>query len=114
MTASDSWHILARILVGEPELTAVEVAQQAGMELEQTRRLWRALGFPPVPDDERVFSRSDVSVLRTISAVVTEQGTNWDVFLQLTRVTGQSLARVAEAQVGSSTQLSAVLQSDVP
>jgi hypothetical protein len=35
------------------------------------------------------------------------------VLLQLTRVTGQSLARVAEAQVASSTDLTVLMQADV-
>lgn len=111
--SSDTWHVLARMLIGDPELTGIEVAEQAGMDFEETRRLWRALGFPPVPDDQRVFARSDVAVLRQIHALNEEQGTDPEVFLQLTRVTGQSLARVAEAQVASSTALSALLGSDM-
>lgn len=114
MTASDTWHVLARTLIGDPELTGIEVTQQAGLDFEQTRRLWRALGFPPVPDDARVFARSDVVVLQAIQTLVAEQGTDLEVFLQLTRVTGQSLARVAEAQVASSSELSALLATDVP
>lgn len=113
MAASDPWRSLARTLIGDPELTGIEVAVQAGLDFEHTRRLWRALGFPPVPDDERVFARSDVAVLQAIRTLVAQQGNDWDVFLQLTRVTGQSLARVAEAQVSSNSALTALMKMDV-
>jgi len=55
---------LVRSLVGDPGLTSAEVADQAGVDLDWARRLWRALGFPPVPDDERLFSRADVAMLQ--------------------------------------------------
>jgi len=113
MTASEPWRSLARTLLGDPELTGPEVATQAGIDFEQAGRLWRALGFPPVPDDERVFTHPDVEVLRRIRGLLEEEGADQGVLLQLTRVTGQSLARVAEAQVASSTDLTVLMQADV-
>jgi adenylate cyclase len=101
-TLPDTWHALSRLLLGEPELTAAEVARQAGVDLEYTRRLWTALGFPPVPDDERVFTRSDVAMLAGVRRLVDQLGGAGDVMLQLTRVTGQALAKVAEAHVATS------------
>jgi len=102
MTAlPDTWHALSRVLLGDPELTAAEVAQQAGVDLDYARRLWTALGFPPVPDDERVFTRSDVAMLAGVRRLLDQLGGAADVMLQLTRVTGQSLARVAEAHVAT-------------
>ena len=95
---------LQRLLIGEAELTPRDVAAAAHVDIEQARRLWRALGFPPVPDDERFFTPSDVEMLRAASALVDQQGTDPKVLLQLTRVTGQSLARIAEAQVASMSQ----------
>ncbi len=97
----DTWHALSRSLLGAPEFTALEVAQQAGVDLEQARRLWTALGFSPIPDDERVFTRSDVAMLTGACRLLTELGGASDVLMQLTRVTGQALARVAEAQVAT-------------
>jgi adenylate cyclase len=96
------WRSLARELVGDPELTRIEVAAEAGVDLEQARRLWRALGFAPVEDDERVFTRLDVAMLHGIRSLSEQQGTDPHVLLQLTRVIGQSLARVADAQVSAS------------
>src|SRR5262249_9759334 len=102
MTSSTTWQTLARSLIGDPALTAGEVATQAGVDLEHARRLRRALGFPPVPDDDRVFTQSDVAMLRGVRVLLDTQSTDADVLLQLTRVTGQSLARIAEAQVAAS------------
>src|SRR5574341_2349247 len=100
----DTWHALSRNLLGAPELTAPEVAQQAGVDLEQARRLWTALGFAPIPDDERIFTRADVAMLAGVRRFLEELGGSADVILQLTRVTGQALARVAEAQVATSVE----------
>lgn len=100
----DTWHALSCALIGDPEFTGPEVAQQAGVDMEQTRRLWTALGFPPVPDDERVFTRSDVAMLSGVCRLRAQLGSTPDLVLQLTRVTGQALARVAEAHVAATTE----------
>src|SRR5215470_11264848 len=99
MEASDPWRPLAETLLGKTELSAVDVARESGFALEALRRLWRALGFPPVADDAPLFTRSDVEVLRAVRLLLDLQGTDFEVLLQLTRVTGQSLARIADAQV---------------
>ena len=99
MELPDNLLPLAETLVGRPELTPVEVAQRAGMDLVQVRRLWRALGFPPVGDDVRFFTRDDVVVLGVVRELLERRGIELDALIQLTRVTGQSLARIADAQV---------------
>ena len=99
MEISDTWRPLADVLLGEAEFTTLEVVRASGIELDYARRLWRALGFPPVADDDRVFTRSDVEILRAVSAVVESRSVDPGVLLQLTRVTGQALARIADAQV---------------
>jgi adenylate cyclase len=101
MTLPHAWHALAQTLVGDPELTSREVAEAAGADLDQARRLWRALGFAPVPGDERIFSRSDVAMLRAVRALVQQGTAAPEVLMQLTRVIGQALSRVAEAQVAA-------------
>lgn len=97
----DAIEELQRALIGEAELTPVDVSATAGVDLEQARRLWRALGFPPVPDDQPFFTRSDVEMLRAASALGQREGSDPRVVLQLTRVMGQSLARIADAQIAS-------------
>jgi adenylate cyclase len=96
--------VLAEALLGPAEFTSGEVARAAGVELDDARRLWQALGFPPVPDEHRVFTRADVEVLRTARALIEQQSTDPAILVQLARVTGQSLARVADAQVTASVE----------
>src|SRR4029453_6205593 len=91
-------------VAGPAEFTSVEVARAAGVELDDARRLWQALGFAPVPDDDRVFTRADVEVLRTARALIEQQNTDPAILVQLARVTGQSLARVADAQLTASAE----------
>ena len=98
---SDLWRSLAKTLLGAPEFTPAEVAAEAGVDLQQARRLWRALGFPAVPDDDRIFTRTDVAMLRAATGLLEQEVAEPEVLLQLTRVTGQALARVAEAQVAA-------------
>jgi adenylate cyclase len=98
MKPSDTWGRLAETLLGTATLTSADVAREAGLDLTQARRLWRALGFTPV-GDERVFTPADVEVVRAVRALLEMQGAHPADLLQLTRVIGQSLARVADAQV---------------
>ena len=111
MTMSDSWRVLARTLIGEPQFTPLEVVQEAGVDIEQARRLWRALGFPRVPDEDRVFTRSDVAMLRAVQALVEQKIAAPDVVVQLARVIGQAQARVAEAQLAASADQFDLLRS---
>jgi adenylate cyclase len=92
-----------RLLVaGTPLYTATEVAQRSGMPLELTARFWRALGFTDVTDDERHFTDADVEALAIAERFLKEGLADVEVALQLTRVIGLSMARVAEAEVAAS------------
>lgn len=92
---------LARAVLGEPVYTSVEVATAAGVSVDEARRLWRALGFPPVADDQPVFTAADIATLTAAQALVRSAVTSPDVLLQITRTTGQALSRIAEAQVAA-------------
>jgi adenylate cyclase len=99
MAPSDTWQRLAEALLGAVAFTPPEVAREAGIEPAHARRLWRALGFAPVGDDERLFTRSDVEIVRAVRALIELRSASEDDIVQLARVIGQSLARVADAQV---------------
>ncbi len=99
MQRSDPLGPLAETLLGPAVFTTHEVAEGAGVDLALARRLWSALGFPPVAGDERLFTRSDVEILHAVRALIELQSADPADLLQLTRVIGQSLARVADAQV---------------
>lgn len=47
---------LVETIIGPQALSSSEVAERADVDNEDARQLWRALGFPRVPDDARVFT----------------------------------------------------------
>src|SRR3954452_22097892 len=88
-------------LPGGARYTADELATRAGMDRSLSKRLWRALGFPDVADDERVFTDADAEALSTVQAMISMGVTEVDVVIQLTRVIGSSQARIAEAMLST-------------
>jgi adenylate cyclase len=79
-------------------LTLGEAADLAGVEREQAVVLLRALGFPEPPADDPVFTEDEARMFAFFAAL--------DVFgpevaLQLVRVLGSSLARIADAIVSA-------------
>jgi adenylate cyclase len=95
----DAREALLRLLLDGPRrYTRLQVAAMAGLPPERTRRLWRALGFPDVPDDDPVFTDADVRALELLSALIgsgfVEPGTEASV----ARAMGQSLSRLADWQ----------------
>lgn len=93
------------LLEGPPHLTRAEVAERVGVSVADASRLWRALGFPDVGDDVRVFADIDVETLGM--AVSLERRGILDEVSQaaVTRTVGQAMSRLAEWQVGFLFQL---------
>jgi len=96
------WLRLERAVgLGERVYTRAEVSERTGVAPENSRRLWRALGFPDAGDDQRIFTEADADMLRMAAALVQDGAVAPEVAVQVTRVLGQSLARVADAQATS-------------
>jgi adenylate cyclase len=103
----------ASLLGGPRKYTRIEVAEKAGMELDEVRALWRALGFPTMDDDEeRAFTDADVEALKRVAKLASLAELDDDVLRAMTRIIGQSFARLASWQgqlvletVGRSPQL---------
>ena len=89
------------LLPGEHRYTRTEVVEKVGFDLDEARRYWRALGFPDTADDENVFTDSDVEALRTLTQLIDQGVVDPQVALQLARVFGQSLSRMADSQVAT-------------
>lgn len=83
---------------GVQRLTLAEVCERAGVDVELARRTWLADGFPD-PEDAPIFSEADVRIFPTMQIAVAAFGE--DVFLELARVLGASIARIAEAEVAA-------------
>ena len=79
--------------------TRVEVAELTGMAHDTLERFWRALGFPAAGDDERVFTDLDLEAVRLFQGLQALGAADTDVGLQMARVIGSSMARIAEAEL---------------
>ena len=89
-----------RALLGPGErFTQAEAAARAGVPLEWWVRIWRACGFPDPGPDARVCTEEDVEMLRTFEAGAELLGE--DVVMQVARVIGSSMARVADAAIAA-------------
>lgn len=86
------------LLGGGRRYTRVEVSHRTGVPLERAERLWRALGFAGVEDDEVVFTDGDVEALTLIARLVDEGVVDEDAEASLARSLGQALARLADWQ----------------
>ncbi len=103
-TAAGRLHLLVLenlALAGTPKYTQAEVAELSGLSTEDLRRFWRALGFPDVEPGDRAFTEEDLNVLGTVTGSIAMGVTDIDVAVQLTRVYGSSMARIADAEVQS-------------
>jgi adenylate cyclase len=72
-----------------------EVAEETGLETELIERLWTSIGLPGETADH--MTDEDVQALRYIASVL-EAGFPLVAFLQLTRVYGQAIAQIADAE----------------
>jgi adenylate cyclase len=88
-----------RLLLGGPRrYTRRQVAELAGVPLDRTRRLWRALGFPDAADDEAAFSHADVAALRVLQSLIDSGFVGPESEATIARAVGQSLSRLADWQ----------------
>ncbi|WP_211323204.1 adenylate/guanylate cyclase domain-containing protein [Amycolatopsis palatopharyngis] len=91
---------LERILLGgRRKYTRLQVAAKTGVPEERTRRLWRALGFATVNDDEVVFTDADAEAVRIADGLVQAGLVDPTLETSVTRALGQHLSRLAEWQV---------------
>jgi len=90
-------------LLGDmPRLTSEDIAQAAGVSVEDARRLWRALGFPDA-GDSAAFTEADLAALTTLTGSVDSGAIDFDTAVRLTRAVGQTCARLADWQVATLT-----------
>jgi adenylate cyclase len=80
---------------GRTDLDQHDVARELGVDLDVLRRLWRALGFPDVPDDLHAFAEVDVDAARTLLASPVTAGLDEASLLRDVRAISAALTRVA-------------------
>jgi adenylate cyclase len=90
---------LERLLLDGPRrYTRLQVAELAGMAPERTQRLWRALGFPDVADDDPAFTDADVEALNVLSRLIDSGFVGPETEASIARAMGQTLSRLADWQ----------------
>jgi adenylate cyclase len=90
------------LMPGARRHTLTEAAARAGLEMTTARRIWRAAGFPDLPEDEPALTDADVAAMCAVAEFVSD-GETWmnigvDTMLRLTRVFSASLARMADIE----------------
>lgn len=86
------------LLGGDRRYTRLQVTEAAGVSLDRARRLWMAMGFAEVDDDEVVFTDGDVEALRVWDALVGTGALEMIDEASVARAIGQTLSRLAEWQ----------------
>jgi adenylate cyclase len=86
------------LLGGDRKFTRIEVTEAAGVSMDRARRLWMAMGFAEVGDDERVFTDGDVDALRIWNALVGTGLVEQDDEASVARALSQPLSRLADWQ----------------
>jgi adenylate cyclase len=90
--------LIDRLMTEPGTLTQAEVEARSGLGARSVR-FWRALGFPDPDPDEPVFGAADVEMLQLLDTVLRLELLEEDTALQLARVIGSSMERIALSQV---------------
>lgn len=91
-----------QLLPGRPRYTFAEACRRADFDEGIAKRLWRALGYPDPPPNDRLFRDEDVEAFitlrRQIESTIVPVGENYENFVQIVRVVAGSLAKIAEVE----------------
>lgn len=88
-----------RTLLGGPrEYARGQLSEAAGINQDEARRIWRALGFATVSDDDVVFTDGDVTALRNAKSLSENLGIDDEMLTAMTRILGQTFSRLAAWQ----------------
>ncbi len=91
--------VVDRLLVPSGQrFTQGQLVESTDIPLEQARRFWRALGFLDVGDEDAAFTEMDIEAIRLFQAMVAMDLVDVDSAVQMARVIGTSMARIAEAE----------------
>lgn len=87
------------LLGSERTLRRREVAAGAGVSLLSARKLWRAMGFPNLGDEDLAFTDNDLNALSTVIELVREGQLTEEAAISVTRAIGQMTDRMVVWQV---------------
>lgn len=100
------------LLGGQRRFTRGEAAELAGVSFDFAQRVWQALGFAALPDEEVAFTDGDVAALRKVGELIRSDLIDEERTVRLARAAGQTMARLAEWQ--TDTLLAPLAESGEP
>ncbi|MFG2250121.1 adenylate/guanylate cyclase domain-containing protein [Spirillospora sp. NPDC048823] len=87
------------LLGGELQYTRVDAVRRSGVSREFSGRIWRAFGYPSMPDETVAYTDGDVEALDRLRRLVDDGILDEDGVIRLVRAFGQTMTRLAEWQV---------------
>lgn len=91
---------LDEVLLGGPRtLTARDLAERAGVDVESVRTFWRTFGLAAAEPDERAYTEHDAEAVRALVDLVRDQGLQISTVRTLLRGLGHTTDRLALWQV---------------
>lgn len=96
---SDREKFTSHLLGGPWTLRRREVAKRVGVSLLSARKIWRALGFPGVDDDEVAFNETDARALGTTVGMVRHDLIDEETAIACARALGQTTDRLVSWQI---------------
>ncbi|MFB9166255.1 MULTISPECIES: adenylate/guanylate cyclase domain-containing protein [Arthrobacter] len=88
-----------QLLGGERTLRRREVAAGVGVSLLSARKIWRAMGFPNIGDEDMAFTPRDQEALQIVVTMVREGLLTEETAISVTRSIGQMTDRMAVWQI---------------
>ncbi|MGI8328707.1 adenylate/guanylate cyclase domain-containing protein [Actinomadura scrupuli] len=87
------------LLGGELRYTRMDAVRLAGVTPDFSQRLWRAFGYPHMPDDAVAFTEGDIAALCRVRRLIEDDVLDEDGVMRMVRAVGQTMSRLAEWQV---------------
>jgi adenylate cyclase len=85
-------------------LTREDLVSRSGIPERDLERLWRALGFPDIDAGVPFFTSLDLEALSILGRLMESGVVDLEGAVQMARVIGSSMARIAEAEVSLATE----------
>ena len=89
----------AELLGGPRTLSAHDLAERAGIDIDVVRGFWTTMGLPHADPDERVYTERDAEAIDRAAALVREHGLDLRTVITVTRALGHTSDRLALWQV---------------
>jgi adenylate cyclase len=90
---------VTQLLGGARTLRRRDVAHGVGISLRSAQKLWRALGFPGVGDEDLAFTEADREALARVVELVRDEVIDEETAIACTRALGQNTDRLVSWQI---------------